>query len=332
LGGRGQGRLWLAVPWLDGALAAAVEVGAPPRLAAGEYLVCRGDVARLERPWREWLLEAIGVGGVCLERLPTGPCVRSLAAAPPPGATFACARPVHLLTAIDRLQLGSSGIDPDPAEAAAILADLNRHLDGRGYSLQSVGVGRDWLLACRESLDCTSVDPAEAQGHNLRETMPRGRDGAKVRALMNEIQMLLHEHPVNEARASRREPTINSLWLWGFGSSCQTTSATWPQLFTDDSWLAGIWRAHGQPTRPLSGFPDAAGTGADGAVFAWCSAPADALHEVESRCFEPARRLLSASACSEVAICSGRHVIAMGRWARWRAWRRNYPMHEVISR
>jgi hypothetical protein len=320
------------VPWLDGALAAAVEVGAPPRLAAGEYLVCRGDVARLERPWREWLLEAIGVGGVCLERLPTGPCVRSLAAAPPPGATFACARPVHLLTAIDRLQLGSSGIDPDPAEAAAILADLNRHLDGRGYSLQSVGVGRDWLLACRESLDCTSVDPAEAQGHNLRETMPRGRDGAKVRALMNEIQMLLHEHPVNEARASRREPTINSLWLWGFGSSCQTTSATWPQLFTDDSWLAGIWRAHGQPTRPLSGFPDAAGTGADGAVFAWCSAPADALHEVESRCFEPARRLLSASACSEVAICSGRHVIAMGRWARWRAWRRNYPMHEVISR
>jgi hypothetical protein len=149
---------------------------------------------------------------------------------------------------------------------------------------------------------------------------------------MNEIQMLLHEHPVNEARASRREPTINSLWLWGFGSSCQTTSATWPQLFTDDSWLAGIWRAHGQPTRPLSGFPDAAGTGADGAVFAWCSAPADALHEVESRCFEPARRLLSASACSEVAICSGRHVIAMGRWARWRAWRRNYPMHEVISR
>jgi hypothetical protein len=320
------------VPWLDGALAAAVEVGAPPRLAAGEYLVCRGDVARLERPWREWLLEAIGVGGVCLERLPTGPCVRSLAAAPPPGATFACARPVHLLTAIDRLQLGSSGIDPDPAEAAAILADLNRHLDGRGYSLQSVGVGRDWLLACRESLDCTSVDPAEAQGHNLRETMPRGRDGAKVRALMNEIQMLLHEHPVNEARASRREPTINSLWLWGFGSSCQTTSATWPQLFTDDSWLAGIWRAHGQPTRPLSGFADAAGTGADGAVFAWCSAPADALHEVESRCFEPARRLLSASACSEVAICSGRHVIAMGRWARWRAWRRNYPMHEVISR
>ncbi len=331
MGGRGQGRLWLAVPWLDGGLAAAIEAGAPPRLTAGEYLASRGDVVRLERPWREWLIEAIGVGGACLERLPAGPCVRSLAEAPPPGATFACARPVHLLTAIDHLQLGSSGIDPDPAEAAAILADLNRHLDGRGYALQAVGLGLDWLLACREPLECTSVDPAEAVGQSLRETMPRGRDGARVRALMNEIQMLLHEHPVNEARASRREPAINSLWLWGFGSSCETIAATWPRLYTDDAWLSGLWRAHGQPTQPLDGFRNATGAGADGTVFAWSEAPADAAHEAESRCFEPARRLLDAGACSDVVIRSARHVTSAGRLARWRAWRRNRPLHEVLS-
>ncbi len=330
MGGRGQGRLWLAVPWLDGALAAAVEACSTPRLPAGEYLVSRGDVSRDERPWREWLLEAVGVGSAGLERFPAGPCVRALAPAPISGRTFACARPVHLLTAIDHLQLGRSSIDLEPAEVAAILADLNRHLDGRGFFLQAVGRGRDWLLACREPLDCTSVEPGEAEGQNLRETMPRGRDGATVRALMNEIQMLLHEHPVNEARASRREPVVNSLWLWGFGSSCATITAAWPRLYTDDAWLAGLWQAHGESTCPIEEFADALGASAGGAVFAWSGASAGALHEVEGRCFEPARRLLEAGVFDSVALRSARHATTTGRRARWRAWRRSRPLHEVL--
>ncbi len=32
--------------------------------------------------------------------------------------------------------------------------------------------------------------------------------------LLNEIQMLLHEQPFNEAREARGEPPINGLWLW----------------------------------------------------------------------------------------------------------------------
>jgi hypothetical protein len=320
------------VPWLEGALVAADEVGSTPRLPAGEYLASRGDVVRPERPWREWLLDEIGVGGACLEQLTAGSCVRALAAEPPPGATFACARPVHLLTAIDHLQLGRSSIDLDPAEAAAIMADLNRHLDGRGFGLQPVGFGREWLLTCREPLACTSVDPAGAAGQNLRDTMPGGRDGATVRALMNEIQMLLHEHPVNEARAAKREPVVNSLWLWGFGSSCQTVRAAWPCLYTDDAWLAGLWRAHGEQARPLDEFAHANAAGVDGAVCAWSETSAGALQQAESRCFEPARRLLEACACNSVAIRSAGCVITTGRRARWRAWRRNRPLHEVLSR
>lgn len=36
-------------------------------------------------------------------------------------------------------------------------------------------------------------------------------------ALMNEMQMLLHEHPVNEAREARGELPLNGIWLWGSG-------------------------------------------------------------------------------------------------------------------
>jgi hypothetical protein len=318
------------LPWLEGALAAAFEAGATPRLPDGEYLASRGDSVRSDKPWRAWLLDALGVGGAGLERASAGPCARALLAEPPTGATFACARPVHLLTAIDHLQLGRASVDLDAAETAAILADLNRHLDGRGFGLQPVGIGRDWLLTCRDLLDCTSVEPEQAEGQNLRDTMPGGRDGATVRALMNEIQMLLHEHPVNEARAARREPVVNSLWLWGFGAKCETIPAAWPRLCSDDSWLAGLWRAHGQPACALEEFAGVSDAGISGTVFAWSGASAGALDEAESLCFAPARRLLEAGACRSVALRSERHVTTTGRAARYLFWRRARPLRAVL--
>ena len=42
-----------------------------------------------------------------------------------------------------------------------------------------------------------------------------------LRRLQNEAQMVLHAHPVNEARAAQRALVVNSLWLWGAGASDQ---------------------------------------------------------------------------------------------------------------
>ena len=38
------------------------------------------------------------------------------------------------------------------------------------------------------------------------------------RKLLNEAQILLHAHPINQARESRGQPRVNSLWPWGGGS------------------------------------------------------------------------------------------------------------------
>ena len=38
------------------------------------------------------------------------------------------------------------------------------------------------------------------------------------RKLLNEAQILLHAHPINQARESRGQPCVNSLWPWGGGS------------------------------------------------------------------------------------------------------------------
>ena len=39
---------------------------------------------------------------------------------------------------------------------------------------------------------------------------------------LNELQMLLHDHPVNQAREARGELPVNSLWLWGGGRQPST--------------------------------------------------------------------------------------------------------------
>ena len=38
------------------------------------------------------------------------------------------------------------------------------------------------------------------------------------RNLLNEAQVLLHAHPINQAREARGQPRVNSLWPWGGGT------------------------------------------------------------------------------------------------------------------
>lgn len=51
-----------------------------------------------------------------------------------------------------------------------------------------------------------------------------------VRRLQAEVQMLLHDHPVNAARQSAGLPPVNSVWLSGTGASCQTSAVPALQL------------------------------------------------------------------------------------------------------
>ena len=333
---RGQGRLRLALPWLECAPDAdAPEGQVLPRAPAGEWLVARGESSPADvRAWREWLLADLEFGSDLLRALAAGPCVRSLHTAARPEGTWGCARPVHLLTAIDHLQLAPGRLVMDEAESARLVGDINRHLEGSGFRLHFAGASGDWLLECTQPLECTSVEPEEASGRNLRDLMPAGRDGARVRSLVNEIQMLLHEHPVNLARAERRLSTINSIWLWGIGSLGKVSPANLPRLYTDDAWLAGLWRLHGAAAGSLDEFAAAGEAGMD-MLVACVSAPGGdsgpALAFAEAKCFAPAKDRLVQGATGMISMLLGDHVVAVGSRARFRFWRRRRPLSETLA-
>ncbi|MCV2363498.1 hypothetical protein LNV23_08565 [Paucibacter sp. DJ1R-11] len=71
-----------------------------------------------------------------------------------------------------------------------------------------------WLIghASLQGLACASLDRVLAR--NVAAWMPEAR---LLRRLQNEIQMLLHEHPLNEAREQRGLLPVNSVWISGCG-------------------------------------------------------------------------------------------------------------------
>jgi hypothetical protein len=318
-------------------LAGLAEASLPAlRLPAAEWLVARGD--RTSGPpasWRQWLLDDAGLGENLLERFPAGPCAHAAWTGGPARGTWACAAPVHLLTAIDHLQLAAPVPLPlEAAESAALLASLETHLAGTGFRLHSFP-GRGWLCECPADLVCTAVEPAAAIGRNLRELLPGGRDAALVRALVNELQMLLHEHPVNEMRASRGAPAMNSLWLWGFGAAVEPRAQVQGALLTDDAWLAGLWRLHGGEV----GSPDelSAHLRRSTTVLRVALAPANGdenlreqLAALDQSLLALARAALIDGTVQCLSVHTGQTAFEVPRHARWRLWRRSCPLGEAL--
>jgi hypothetical protein len=248
----------LALPWLDDDLhEARADLRLAPALA---WLLERSSSSRVDDlDWRTWLLGHVAGGAELLCRHPPGPTRRILArgrtasgnAQPRErmtrgAATWACAQPVHLATGIDHLWLEPSLAVPlTSQETSDIAASLNAALAERAWSIVPLDAER-WLLACEHSIECESSPPADAAGRAIRSQLPEGRDARLVRAVMNEMQMILHAHPVNEQRAARGLQPVNAVWLWGFGPERAVTAVSLPGLVADDEWLREIWQLHGQ--------------------------------------------------------------------------------------
>ena len=335
--GSRQVRLRLALPWLAESFATGEsDVAAPLRAPSAEWLVARSRTPGT-RPagWRAWLLEGTGAPADLLERFPAGPCTRAAQVASAPRGTWACARPVHLLTAIEHLQFGSTGVVLGERERAALCRDLNAHFADRGYAFHAHGDGLDWAVQCPPLVSCSSPEPAGLVGRNLRDLLPSGPDGATITVLMNEIQMLLHEHPVNAERATRGLPIVNALWLWGFGSASAVAPVALARLATDDAWLAGLWHLHGAAALESVDLARLLPDTRHGGLLGWSRPPEgdarERLAQAERWCFQPARSALTGRRVEAIDLLLGDHTHTVDRSARWRFWRRSRPLAETCA-
>jgi len=125
------------------------------------------------------------------------------------------ADPVHLNLQRDQLLLASVQVGSE--EAALLCASLNVYFSEQDMEFFAPHPQR-WYVRLNALPRMRTTPLSQVIGGDVRRMLPAGEEAARWLRLFNEIQMLLHAHPLNEAREARGESPINSVWFWGGGS------------------------------------------------------------------------------------------------------------------
>ena len=157
------------------------------------------------------------------------------------------ADPVHLRADIDDLVLfDASDIDLSPDDAEALARTVNDALAPGGPCVDAAHPHR-WYVAPDPPARIATTPLSRAAGARVSEALPRGPDAARWHRWMNEVQMALHECPVNVERERRGAVPVNSVWVWGAGSLPPAGDAPAPfaRVWTDDALPRGLARHAG---------------------------------------------------------------------------------------
>ncbi len=80
------------------------------------------------------------------------------------------------------------------------------------------GVGHHNLMVIKSSPFSGKLNPPmELIGEGIREFMPAGEEFRDLIFIMNQAQIILHNHPYNRNRQQQGKDAVNSVWLWGNG-------------------------------------------------------------------------------------------------------------------
>jgi hypothetical protein len=270
------------------------------------------------RTWQVALLDALGVPDH--ERYPSAAVTRTGDAGGAARGFWLHLRPMHFVAGLDRLTAvilhGTS--DVTRAELVELEPTIGAHLRTAGMHLATTAHD-EWLVHSERALDVQTSTPDSAAASPLEQAMPRGRDAPALRRLMTELQMLLHEHPVNVARSRRGLPEINAVWFHGGGELRELQRYTLPQAFGDDLYLRGIYRLNDLDVTAAP--PDARTMLARLQSRAVAVVAADDVDALEAAWIAPLTRALSTGVIAQLDLVLDSWHITVARHALLKFWR-----------
>lgn len=285
----------------------------------------RAPAAHPLRPWQRSLLEALDLQDA-LRQYPSAAVSRCGEIGERVDGYWMHAEAMHFSAGLDHLAAttleGESSITSQ--ERAQLQPLLAAHLRDAGFDLCHTA-SDEWLVRAERVLDLQTVSPEAAVSRPLDEAMPGGRDAPELRRLMTELQMLLHEHPVNQQRARHGVRAINAVWLWGEGLVTAVAPRALPAAFGGDPYLRGIYRLN---DRQAVSAADASVALAQPVSRAVIVSDATDLDTLEARWIEPLARALSVGVVAHLDLVLDRWRIAVARSDSWRFWRKQRPLVE----
>lgn len=158
-----------------------------------------------------------------------------------PTSWIAAADPVYLEPQMDYLCLHALRRAGVPAgEMRAVVDHLQTTL-GYDKSVGFIRLGSYGYVSAQKPFATSRVPAYVADQQDPGDYLPSGEKTALHRNVLSEIEMALHEHPINLEREAAGKQPINSLWLWGGGIAPVADARPQPPLFSDDALLTGYW-------------------------------------------------------------------------------------------
>lgn len=287
-----------------------------------------------------WLCEAFGVARQ--QDYPAAPLSLMADGVSPETHYWLRADPVHLGVERDQLILSEGSTFPlAQDEADALIATLNQHFAVDGLHFMAPHPQR-WYLRLAHTPALTTHGLYQAAGRNVHSLLPAGEEAMRWRALLNEVQMLMFEHPVNVAREARGIAPVNSIWLSGGGELPQDLLQPFDQVWANDALAHGLalaaripyenlpenaaaWLNHAAPGKHLLVLDTLRPAACYGDPHAWRSQ----LAQLEEQWFAPLKQALQRGAIAltlHAPTPAGTLSFTLSRSSLWKLWQPVRPL------
>lgn len=245
-----------------------------------------------------------------------------------PAVWIAGADPVYLEPRLDHLCLHDlPGEEMPVADLRGLFDHLQDQLadeDGHVFArIGSCGYLRTSAPLCTASLPGAALD-----GRRPDDYLPQGPEAASYRALRSEIEMALHDHPVNQRRERAGRAPANSLWVWGGGFAPAEQQADLPPLFADDPQLRGYWHSR---SADVADWPGSASACLEAVATGFVARPdrltdPGAVRDLLSQLRDAQRKRRLRKV---ILLVAGHTAITVESWDGWKFWRSNQAIPEA---
>ena len=242
--------------------------------------------------------------------LPTAALTRRVDAPQDHAGRWLRADPCHLrveIAGVRMLACGDLGLTPDEVEAFA--STLQPLFADAGWRWHAASPQRWYVQPDADHARLGGDAPEQVLGAYIDHALPSGDAGRATRRWLNELQMALHDHPLNRERRGRGLPELNSLWLHGDGIAPTSLSARVASVWSQDALVLGAATLAGASL----GVHDTVPVPASGVLVDARDANGRAVRWIEA--------MLRAGRALDLALESGERF-AWRPWHRLRVWRR----------
>jgi hypothetical protein len=233
-------------------------------------------------------------------------------------------------------------------EAAALAVSLAPTFSSLGHL--EVLSAEHWNL--RLTAAAPEFQPLPEAAGRAATALPLDATHAPWRQALNEAQMVLHAHPVNQARAAAGLPVVNSLWPWGGGRlpapgtpiRTRTGAAAHDALWSNDPVARGIARLlqieaatlpasfkSSAAKRPLAHFDAMEHPARSGDAIVW----RDELARLEADWLAPALAGLRSGRLGALRLVAPGELAAaellVSRRDLWKFWRKPRALAELVA-